>query len=172
MEEEIGLKKDVKPYLIFICDECEQYMYVKPSQKKKKCLRCGKKYNVPKLHIVDEVKGMSAAVERVKELQKTLSDRPKFNSEGEFSVPSHKSPKIFIEEISSEIHPREQDSSERQFKDLLQEISKHHRSFPKYMAELLAEEYRLEKNELELYLREYIKKGFLRPMRNNYFSFA
>lgn len=172
MEEEIGFKKDMKVYLIFICAKCNQYMYVRPSQKKKKCLRCGKRYNVRDLNIVDEVKGMSAAVERVKELQKTLSDGPNFKGKGEFSVASDKSPKKFVEQISLEIHQKEQDSSESRFEDLLQEISKHHRSFPKYMIELLAREYNLEKNELELFLRDYIKRDLLRPMKNNYFSFV
>ena len=39
-------KKDNTPYVIFKCIRCAQYLYVKASQKTKKCLRCGRNHQV------------------------------------------------------------------------------------------------------------------------------
>ena len=71
--EEAGWKKDEKPYLIFTCSKCKQYLYVKTLQKTKKCLRCGRQHKVSSIINSGEiVKGITKAVEMVKTLQNEL----------------------------------------------------------------------------------------------------
>jgi hypothetical protein len=86
-------KRDETPYLIFQCSKCQQYSYVKTTQKTKKCLRCNHTHQVQHLLGKGEiVKGMTAAVERVIILQNKLSRNnlgrnPDLVSEKGFSLP-------------------------------------------------------------------------------------
>ena len=64
--EEAAFKKDETPYLIYESSKCRQFMYVKTTQKGKKCLRCGRTHVVSKIIDSGEiVYGMSAAVAEV-----------------------------------------------------------------------------------------------------------
>jgi len=169
MEDEMGIIKDEKPYLIFKCKKCEQYMYVKPSQKTKKCLRCGKANKVPKLNIVAEVKGMSAAVKKVKKLQNELSleqlgDLPNLEGNGGFSIASSQTPIGGKSDVSFK-----EDKLQSQFYSLLKELSKHHSSFPKYIIELMAKEYKIKKEDLSILIKQFIREGILISLDHNYY---
>ena len=88
--EDVGWKKDDKLYIIFPCDKCKQYIYVKESQKTKKCLRCGHSHQVNTIKNYGEyVKGMTKAVERVIKKQEEMAIKrfgiiPEFRSSNDF----------------------------------------------------------------------------------------
>jgi hypothetical protein len=170
------IKKDKKPYIIFKCPNCEQYMYVKPSQKSKKCLRCEKTYSVEKIKIhfkVEIVKGMSNAVERVKDLQnqfaiKNLKEKPKLKSQNTFFTPTN----INSTHIRNKktIETMQKNTLERQFTELLEVLSEQFNEFPKYMIELMAKEYDIEQKDLEILIRTFLKNGKLEMINNKYFK--
>ncbi|MHA1292432.1 MAG: hypothetical protein ACTSQJ_07175, partial [Promethearchaeota archaeon] len=61
--EEIRWKRDKTPYLIFNCNKCKQYLYVKTIKKKKKCLRCGFVHKVKNIkYSKNIVYGLTSAV--------------------------------------------------------------------------------------------------------------
>ncbi|TFF94895.1 MAG: DUF1922 domain-containing protein [Promethearchaeota archaeon] len=163
-DDETGITKDEKPYLIFRCSKCEQYMYVKPTQKQKKCLRCGRTHTVAKLDVVDEVKGMTTAVNRVKELQNTLGGEPNLSGSGEFSVALSNAGVNKIKNIMNE------SELEIQFYDLLHNLAQQYTKFPYYMIELMAQESQFDLNEVQLFLRKFIKEGVLRQLDHNYYT--
>ena len=81
--DEVGLAKDESNYIVFSCTKCHQYSYVKTTQKTKKCLRCNRTHQVQTLLGSGEiVKGMTAAVERVKVLQNELAEKELGRSPG------------------------------------------------------------------------------------------
>jgi len=164
----MGIIKDKKPYLVFKCGKCEQYMYVKPTQKTKKCLRCGKNYKVKKLNIVEEVEGMSAAVKKVKELQNALSNTPNLKGEKEFSLAAFNSNRENLEALLLE----ENDSKHLEFHNLLKELSRQHKKFPAYLIELMAPDYNIDKTEIKLLIHYFIKKGILTHLDQNYFTLS
>ena len=137
--EEAKWKKDETPYLIFECAKCKQFLYVKTTQKGKKCLRCGR------IHIVSNilnsgkiVNGMTAAVEIVKIRQdefgkKELGHTPEFRAFGDFTVAVKKSKYITT---SNEESSKKTTS---QFKEMLKEISFSYKKFPLYIIEIIAE---------------------------------
>lgn len=159
-----GILKDEKPYFILRCSKCEQYMYVTPSQKRKKCLRCGRTHTVDKLEVVEEVKGMTAAVERVKELQNTLGDKPILSGAGEFSIAS------FNARLKKTNYITKESELEAQFYDLLRNLTRKYTKFPYYMIELMAEEYRFDKSKLGSLLHQFIKKGIIKCTEENYYT--
>ena len=72
--EEVGFKKDENPYIVFPCSKCKQYMYVKTTQKTKRCLRCGRYHKVVTILSTGEIaKGMTNAVNMVKQKQREFS---------------------------------------------------------------------------------------------------
>ena len=84
--EEIAIKKDETPYLIFACKKCKEYSYVKTTQKTKKCLRCGRTHQVQRiLNDGEVVCGMTEAVNSVKRKQNELAI-PEFRSGSDFVV--------------------------------------------------------------------------------------
>ncbi len=90
--EEVGWRKDENPYLIFTCSKCTQYLYVKTTQKSKKCLRCGRQHKVSSIINSGEiVKGMTKAVEMVKTRQNELAveelgAKPEFRAGDDFTI--------------------------------------------------------------------------------------
>lgn len=165
-EDEIGIVKDEKVYWIFKCSKCEQYMYVRPTQKRKKCLRCGKTHTVDKLDLVDDVKGMTAAVKRVKELQNKLVKDPTLSGTNEFSFASaHKKSKKPILQMN-------ESEQETQFYGLLQNLAEKYTKFPYYLIELIAQEYKIDSTEMRLFIRKFVKIGILRKLDRNYYSLS
>ena len=159
--EEGRWKKDATAYLIFECKKCKQYLYVITTQKRKKCLRCGRNHIVSNILISGEiVNGMTAAVEKVKIRQdefgkKELGETPEFRAYGDFTVAVKKSNDLILkdEESSKKISS--------QFKKMLREISSTYNKFPLYIIEVMAENYGIPSSELKHLTKRFQKKGIL-----------
>lgn len=159
--EEATWKKDETSYLIFECAKCKQYLYVKTTQKGKKCLRCGRNHRVSNILSSGEiVYGMTAAVEMVKRRQnelgkKELGHTPEFRAFGDFTVAVKKSNEITLndEEFSEE--------TTTQFKKILKEVSLTYKKFPLYIIEIMAEIYGIPASELKNLTKTFQKKGIL-----------
>lgn len=163
--EDATWKKDINPYVIFICTKCHQYLYAKTTQKTKKCLRCRKTYKVILiLNNGERVYGISNAIKRVKELQNALG-ASQFSTENEFSICS----KIKAKKDLS----RAGDEYESLFIDLLKELSSKYKEFPFYMMELMAQECHIPPMELKILIRKFVKekKLILISKKTHYYLF-
>jgi len=163
--EEAGWKKDEKPYLIFTCSKCKQYLYVKTSQKTKKCLRCGKKHKVSSIIISGEiVEGMTEAVEMVKRRQnelaiKELGHTPELRAEGDFSVirkrnfygNNSETGLSHVDDIDNIL--------ESKFDEMLNEVSESYDEFPFYVLEMMVENYNIPLDELKMLVKKALLKG-------------
>lgn len=160
MEHE-GWKKDENPYIVFACLKCKQYMYVKATQKTKKCLRCGRRYKVPTIINSGEfVKGMAKAVDMVKTRQnelaiKELGNVPEFRAGDDFNVKSRPQKVINVD-----INNDDGDLS-TQFTAMLHEISSSYSLFPFYVLEIMAENFGIPLLELKILVKNYQQKGIL-----------
>lgn len=168
---ELGFTKDTTPYLVFKCNKCKQYSYVKVTQKTKKCLRCGHSHQV-KLIINSGmiVNGMTAAVNRVKELQNQLGD-PQFRTESEFIMAPR------IREQSSQLHKKSRmiynDGAENYleaFNVLLRDLSHRYSSFPLYLIEAMASDYKIPLSVLKDLIFRGITNKILVKDNNNHYS--
>ena len=173
--EEITFKKDESPYLIFTCKKCRQYSYVKTTQKTKKCLRCGRTHQVKDILGLGEiVYGMSAAVDAVKQKQTELAI-PEFRSEGDFVVATNKTPtrtrvKKSINKVLSDNDKDKSLGFEGRFTEVLLELSKLYGKFPKYILEIMADNYGIPALELKLLIKSFKKIGVLTVLKNeNYY---
>ncbi|MHA2036245.1 MAG: DUF1922 domain-containing protein [Promethearchaeota archaeon] len=163
MEHE-GWKRDENPYVIFSCSKCKQYMYVKTTQKTKKCLRCGRQHKVSSIISSGEiVKGMTTAVASVKKLQNELAIQklgtsPELRAADDFTVKSQP-----ISHISFEFHDDDDDKDDlsTKFEKILVEISDSYNRFPYYVLEIMADNYGIPRLELKLLVKAYQKKGIL-----------
>ena len=173
MEEE-GWKKDETPYLVFPCWKCKQYMYVKTSQKIKKCLRCGRQHTVSSnINSGEIVKGMTKAVEMVKIQQnefaiKELGDVPEFRTVDDFIVKSRI--KTSQEEISKTKTTVDNNYFVYKFREMLSEISKSYRKFPFYILEIMADNYSIPSSELRILVNNSLKEGYLIRSGDNLFT--
>jgi len=176
--EETAFKKDETPYLVFTCKKCRQYSYVKTAQKTKKCLRCGRTHQVKDILGLGEiVYGMTEAVNTVKRKQTELAI-PEFRSEGDFVVATNKFPtrtpvKKSKRKVLSEIDSDKNINSDlkEQFSEILLELSKLYGKFPKYMLEIMAENYGIPAKELKLLIRSFKKQGVLTVLKNEDFYY-
>jgi len=166
MVEEATWKKDETPYLIFECAKCKQYLYVKTTQKGKKCLRCGRNHTVSNiLNSGEIVSGMTAAVETVKKRQdefgkKELGHTPQFRAFGDFAVAVKKSKNLsVVDDESSE-------ETARKFNKMLKEISSNYKDFPLYTIEIMADRYGIFNSELKKLIKTFQKKGILVRLDN------
>jgi len=158
--EEIAIKKDETPYVIFACKKCQQYSYVKTTQKTKKCLRCGRMHQVQDiLKNGDIVSGMTEAVNAVKRKQNELVI-PEFRSGSDFIVATNSKtrPKIRVNALRNEY--QEIDYREK-FTEMLLELSKLYKRFPIYMLEIMAENYGIPAIELKILITKAKKSGML-----------
>ena len=179
MESENRIKKDISPYLIFKCEKCGQYMYVKPTQKTKKCLRCRRTYQVTKIErklTINEVEGMSTAVESVKELQhqlavEELGSEPDLTTPNRFTIASDLPTQVRQANKQLQSEGNKNATLDQKFAHLLCELSKKHISFPKYLIGLASMEYGIEPSEVDLLIRRFIKEGKLK-CSNNYFRYS
>ena len=158
--EDVTIKKDETPYLIFACKKCKEYSYVKTSQKNKKCLRCGRSHqvrNILKYGMV--VYGMTEAVNAVKRKQSELA-LPNFRSGSDFVVAmfSVALPKSKIKVVKN--GDQEIDYKQK-FTEMLFELSKLHKRFPKYMIEIMSKDYGIPAIELKTLIRNAKKSGML-----------
>ena len=176
--EETAFKKDETPYLVFTCKKCRQYSYVKTAQKTKKCLRCGRTHQVKDILGLGEiVYGMTAAVDTVKQNQTELAT-PEFRSEGNFVVATNRFPtrtpvkksksKVLLDkEVDKNIY----NNFKEQFSEILLKLSKLYVKFPKYMLEIMAENYGIPALELKLLIKNFKKKGVLTVLKNEDFYY-
>ncbi|MFX1279868.1 MAG: hypothetical protein ACFFA3_10660 [Promethearchaeota archaeon] len=165
--EEATFKKDETPYLIFTCRKCSQYMYVKTTQKGKKCLRCGQNHIVS--DILDSgkiVKGMTSAVEEVKKKQNEfaiseLGNTPEFRAMTDFRITGFSSQ---FEEAEQNESEKKQEDYSIQFTAMLKEISLTYDRFPDYVFDVMADKFKIPQVELRLLEKEFLKKGILKKI--------
>jgi hypothetical protein len=154
-------------------------MYVKPTQKTKKCLRCRRTYQVSKIErelTIDEVEGMSTAVERIKELQhqlavEELGAEPDLTTSTRFTITSDLPIEVKKPQKKSQSKRNNNSTSEQKFSHLLCQLSKKYISFPKYLIGLASMDYGIEPSESDLLIRRFIKEGKLKCSNDNYFKY-
>ncbi|MFX0021521.1 MAG: hypothetical protein ACFE9S_04295 [Candidatus Hermodarchaeota archaeon] len=161
MEDKVW-ERDTTPYILFRCERCRQYTYVKTIQKSKKCVRCGYTQKVSKIRNYGKVvKGISKVVELVKQKQneiaiKELGSEPEFRTSGDFIIAGMpKRQDIIVNGYSDN-----EDYLER-FKQMLSNISESYNSFPYYIIEIMAENYGIPHPEVKLLTRKLQKQGSL-----------
>jgi len=165
-------KRDNTQYVIFQCSKCKQYSYVKITQKMKKCLRCNHSHQVKRILKNGEIiKGMTAAVERVKFLQnelarKELGKNPDFISEKGFFLPQNisitpvgHSPQDI--NLSGQVIASDSDDYYPTFLEVLRELSTRYKKFPHYLIEILAETKGIPHSELSSLIRKAFREGYL-----------
>jgi len=164
-------RKDTKEYLIFPCSKCGRYLYVKATQKTKKCFSCGRTNRVSSLKSYETVEGMTEAVQRVKERQNALAVgelgfSPTFQTKNEFKLA-----KIPVKKpIHSDTRDDYQESSTK-FLKILEKIRDNYSRFPFQVLEMLAIEEKLPVSELRILVKEAEQKGTLTKEKDNYYSF-
>jgi len=120
-------------------------MYVKTTQKTKKCLRCGRHHKVATIINSGEiVNGMTNALNMVKQKQAEFglikgADTPEFRATGDFK--SSRKVKYKSASKIKELDINEDYSAN--FKRLLSEVSRSYKKFPYYIIEMMAEEYNI-----------------------------
>lgn len=162
--EDVTWKKDTTLYVVFICGRCHQYLYVKTTQKTKKCLRCRRTYQVRLIQNKGEIiHGISNVVKRVKKLENTLGVS-QFTTKTEFSIYSEDKAKKDLSQVSNQ--------HEWLFLDLLKTLSLKYREFPVYMIELMAQDYNIPPRELKILIRNFLKekKLILNDEKTNRYS--
>ena len=174
MEEE-RWKRDETAYLIFQCSKCQQYSYVKTTQKTKKCLRCNRTHQVQNLLGRGEiVKGMTAAMERVKSLQNELVRNnigrdPELVSEKGFSLPQKDN---FTH--ASENHNTYDKLIEGEedyypvFLEMLGKLEANYHKFPPYLIDIIAEEEGIPRPSLPFLVRKAIRDKKLKKLNDLY----
>ena len=167
-------KRDETPYLIFQCSKCQQYSYVKITQKTKKCLRCNRTHQVEKLLGKEEiVMGMTAAVERVKMLQNELARNnlgrdPDLVSEKGFSLPQKDGLKQ-VSEFSSKDHDFEEEENQYPaFLTMLCELNSSYKKFPLYLINIKADEKGIPQIVLPSLIRKAIREKKLKKLNDLY----
>ena len=176
--EDIAFKKDESPYVVFTCKKCRQYSYVKTTQKTKKCLRCGRTHQVKDiLGFGEVVYGMTAAVEAVKQKQTELTI-PEFRSEGDFVVATNKLPtRTLVKKSKTKVQSDNDKNNDKNinfeelFSEHLLELSKLYGKFPRYMIEIMADNYGIPALELKLLIKSFKKQGILTVLKNEDFYY-
>jgi len=167
--EEIAWKKDETPYLVFSCTKCNGFSYVKTTQKRKKCPRCGRVHLVSNILDSGEIiNGISAAVNHVKEKQnelaiKELGAPPEFRSFNDFTVPSN------IKSSRDEEEQEEEDIYIHRFKKMLIKLAEMYKELPFYVIELMADNYGIPSSEVKILTRLFLKEGILIRKANSYY---
>lgn len=167
--EEIAFKKDETPYIIFACMKCQQFAYVKTTQKTKKCLRCGRTHQVSSLSKEEIVYGMTAAVDTVKKKQTEFAF-PEFRSSSDFIIATNNiaQPKNSVKPL---INKDQESDYKGKFNEMIMELSKLYRKFPKYMLEIMAENYGIPHSELSVLINEFKKNEILIVVKEADFYF-
>ena len=169
--EENALEKDTTPYLIFVCKKCQQFSYVKASQKTKKCLRCGRSHQVRSLLNEGEiVSGMSLAVNTVKQKQNELAI-PEFRSQNDFIINTKGAHNNNNNLSRTKCKTGDEEDYDHKFKLLLLELAKLYEKFPSYMIEIMAENSGISSQEIPLLIKKFKKNGFLTLVKNEEFYY-
>lgn len=173
--EEATFKKDETPYLIFECTKCRQFMYVKTTQKGKKCLRCGRTHTVSKILDSGEVvNGMTTALETVKEKQNEfgiveLGHTPELRAFDDFKVAGPSPLNNEFNQVEIDKDQEEEDYS-NQFKDMLKEISSTYKKFPDYVLEVMADNYMIPHSQLNFLTKQFQDKGILKRLADSNYT--
>jgi len=166
--EEVAWKKDETPYLVFSCAKCNGFTYVKTSQKRNKCPRCGRLHLVSNILGKGEIiNGISAAVNHVKEKQnelaiKELGAPPEFRSFNDFKVGT------IVKSSKDEIGQEEEVYIYR-FKKMLIKLAEMYKEFPFYVIEFMADNYGIPSSEVKILTRLFQKEGILIRKANSYY---
>jgi len=166
--EDIAWEKDQTPYYVFTCTKCHQYMYVKTTQKTKKCLRCGRVHKVE--HIQDSselVNGISTAVEVVKVRQnelaiQTLGDTPDLRASSDFKVALSCSTSRGIKHTE-----KSDDKLFEKYKKMLLKISSLYHKFPLYVIEVMADNFGIPSSEIKVLTRNFMKEEIIIKLSSN-----
>ena len=162
-------------YVPFIILKCGEYSYVKTTQKTKKCLRCGRTHQVKNITWGDVVKGMTAAVETVKEKQnrlaiKELGEQPDLHTSTDLCIAISIDEELSPSTKNRNKNIQEGEDYDEQFKEGLEQLSKIYTQIPDYLIIMMAEEKLIPLNEGELLIRKSVQLGVLIPLKNNYFK--
>ncbi len=142
-------------------------MYVKKTQKTKKCLRCGRSHIVSQIKSVGEiVEGITNAVKKVKQKQNELAinelgNDPDLRSTGDFII----SNKEFTE-FSIKVNEIQKDIYVNSFKKMLLELTISYNEFPSYILKIMADNYNIPNKELKVLIRNFQKQGVLIRLPN------
>ena len=163
--EDLAFKKDETPYLIFACSKCEEFSYVKTTQKTKKCLRCGRTHQVRNiLNDGEVVNGMTETVNTVKRKQNEIAI-PEFRSGSDFVIATHSGIRPNSFRLKSNVIELKEGDQEidysGKFNDMLLELSKLYKRFPEYLLEIKTDDYGIPKSELMFLIRNAIESGDL-----------
>ena len=159
MEEE-KWSKDTKLYLVFKCSSCDQYSYVRPTQKTKKCLRCGRVHQVKNLgQSAIKVKGISEALKEVQARQIILG-KANFRAERAFAL---------TVDNNKNKNDIEKDNLSK-FKEMLKRLSDLYDEFPLFMIELMVEDTNIPKEEIDFLMNTLKHENFLTEIKNSYFK--
>ncbi|NVM43834.1 MAG: DUF1922 domain-containing protein [Candidatus Lokiarchaeota archaeon] len=169
--EETAFKKDKTPYLVFACKKCQQFLYVKTTQKTKKCLRCGRSHQVKTvLNKGEIVRGMTLAVNTVKRKQNELAV-PEFRSQNDFIIDTKSVQNNSLTFSYSKEDKIDEPDNRFKFKTLLLKLSKLYSKFPAYLIEIMAEDSGIPSQEIPRLIKKFKKKGFLIPLKDEEFYY-
>ncbi|NVM34506.1 MAG: hypothetical protein HWN81_02850 [Candidatus Lokiarchaeota archaeon] len=164
--EDAERKRDETPYIVFACKKCKQFIYVKQTQKTKKCLRCRRTHKVTDIENSGEiVNGITRAVETVKIRQhelalKELGTAPNFTAFGDYKINnSSKATRRKVENSG------EENNYLSQFKEMLIDLVDLYTEVPYFAFEIFAENFNIPESELKILFRSFQKKGVI--VRNN-----
>ncbi|MFX0005441.1 MAG: hypothetical protein ACFFA7_06240 [Promethearchaeota archaeon] len=164
-------ERDTTPYVVFACEKCHQYTYVKRTQKSKRCVRCGYTHIINKIkHQGEIVNGISKAVELVKQKQNGLAvmelgSEPEFRTSGDFIITGNE-----VKQNQKLHHKSIHDDYSKIFEAMLYNLSETHKSFPYYIIEIIAENYGIPQTEVKLLVRNFEKSGVLIRSKNYYYQ--
>ena len=167
-------KKDEKPYIVFTCSKCHQYIYAKTTQKTKKCLRCNYTHQVEDLSDFELVKGMSTAMLTVKKRQnelaiKELGNDPELRGYNDFCVTDNRKTLQNQEEGNTDVISLEDDYYLEKFKEILISLGKAHKIIPDYLITIMTEEKMIPYDEVKFLMKKFENNGVLIPLKNNYY---
>ncbi len=200
MEHEY-LKKDLSPYIIFKCPSCQNFLYFKQGKKSKTCTRCNRRFGLKPIlaNKIMIVKGMTAAVNKVKELQnrralKELGEAPKLHATNQYQL--KRSSSFFIENKNShesisfkkkmrdegynkslESKKKVRDDGDhesletltKQMKLELWKMFKTHGKLPAHVINLIFQHHDISNRERNKILSKLISEKIVLPQKNNYF---
>ena len=165
MEEE-RWSKDTKLYLVFKCSKCDQYSYVRPTQKTKKCLRCGRVHQVKNLgQSAIKVKGISEALKEVQTRQNILGIA-NFRAERAFALTVDNNKNIKKKDVNINF---EQDNLDK-FLEILNRLTDLYSEFPLFMIDLMVEDTNIPKEEVIYLINSLKKENILKETINGYFT--
>ncbi|MHA1804952.1 MAG: DUF1922 domain-containing protein [Promethearchaeota archaeon] len=180
------MKKDLSPYIIFKCPSCNNFLYFKQGKKSKTCTRCNRRFSLKTIlaNKIMIVKGMSAAVNKVKVLQnqralKELGEAPKLHATNQYQL--KRSSSFFIENKNSHNcisfeekigKNRDNESLEtitKQIKLELWKMFKTHGKLPAHVINLIFQHHDISNREKNKILSKLISEKIVLPQKNNYF---